>query len=80
MTFWSLRTDTLEEYKMIATRQGVENIIIRKRPTFAAKVYLTTANPLFRAFKRTYFFRLNDGLFLKQEYADGRVRELVKEE
>jgi len=80
ITFWSLRNDTLEEYKMIAKREGVENIIISGKPTTAAKVYLTTANPLFRIFKRTYYFRLNDGLFLKQEYADGRVRELVKEE
>jgi len=80
ITFWAMRHDDLNAYKMIVTREGREKITVNGQSIEAIKVTFTTENPLFHIFKRTYYFRPTDGLFLKQEYADGRVRELVKEE
>ena len=78
--FWALRNDELSVFKMLAQHAGRETLRINGQPTEAIKVYWTTDNPLFRLFKRTYYFRASDGIFLKQEYPDGRVRELIKEE
>ena len=80
LLFWAMRNDTLEVYKMIATPQGEEKIIVNGKMVNAKKVYWSPVNPLFRIFQRTYYYRASDGIFLKQEYPDGRVRELVGEE
>ena len=78
--FWAMRQDTLEIYKMTASYQGEETIRVNGKDIKAWKIYWSAANPLFRIFKRTYYYRQPDGMFLKQEYPDGRIRELIKEE
>lgn len=80
LTFWALRNDTLEVFKMLAIHQGEKTISVNGKMVNAKKITWSPANPLFRIFKRTYYYRASDGIFLKQEYPDGRVRELVGEE
>jgi len=78
--FWALRPDTLDAYEMIAVNRGPRTIDLEGRPTLATAIDWYPANPLLRAFRRTYYYRADDGLFVKQEYSDGRVRELTRSE
>jgi len=78
VAFWALRTDTFKLYKMIAVKTGRKTIQLGGKDANALEIYMTTDNPLFRLFKRYYYFRPSDGMFLKQEYDDGRVRELAE--
>ncbi|HLF18753.1 MAG TPA: hypothetical protein VI749_07675 [Candidatus Omnitrophota bacterium] len=80
LVFWALRNDELTVFKMLAQHKGTETISVNGVPVEAVKVYWSTVNPLFRIFKRTYYYRASDGIFLKQEYPDGKIRELVQEE
>jgi uncharacterized protein YdeI (BOF family) len=78
--FWVLRRDSLDVYEMTAVNKGTTTIQLHGVPTRVVAIHWYPSNPLLRMFKRTYYYRLNDGLFVKQEYPDGRVRELVEED
>ena len=78
--FWAMRQDTLEVYKMIASYRGEDTIKVGGKDMKVWKIYWSPANPLFRIFKRTYYYRQSDGMFVKQEYPDGVIREMIKEE
>jgi len=78
--FWALRPDTLDAYEMIAVNRGGTAIDLHGEPTAVTAIEWYPANPLLRMFRRTYYYRQSDGLFVKQEYSDGRVRELTDQE
>jgi hypothetical protein len=65
--FWLLRPDTLKAYKLTATRQGVETLALPSGPTPAVKVVLRAGGILAPFWSSTYWFRADDGLFLRFE-------------
>jgi len=65
--FWLLRPDTLKAYKLTATRQGVETLALPSGPTPAVKVVLRAGGLLAPFWSSTYWFRADDGLFLRFE-------------
>jgi len=77
--FWGLRQDNLTAFKMIAKRQGEEVIRVDGKPVEAIKVYWTVDGLGSMFFKRTYWFRKSDGLYIKQLTSDGGIRELISE-
>jgi hypothetical protein len=75
-----LRPDTLKAYKLTATRQGLENLALPSGPTPAVKVVLRAGGLLAPFWSSTYWFRADDGLFLRFEGpgdAFGRTRLTV---
>jgi len=77
--FWGMRNDALTVHLLKAVNQGREKISIGEKEIDAVKVYWTTDDVRSVFFKRTYWFRESDGLYLKQEYAKDKVRELISE-
>lgn len=77
--FWGMRNDQLTVFLMKARNKGVKNIKVNGRDEKAIKVYwaLSRLSQLF--FKRNYWFRESDGLYIKQETSGGKLRELIDE-
>jgi len=78
--FWSLRNDKLEKYKMKAIKKGTERIKLRGREFEVVKVYWAATGIGEKFFKRTYYFRKDDALFLTQEESNGWSMDLVIEQ
>ncbi len=79
LKFWALRNDDVTEYLMVAYNKGLEMVNVNGYRVEAVKVYWTL--PDFRSafFKRTYWFRKSDNLYIRQKASKGQIRELVKE-
>ncbi len=65
--FWTLRTDTLKAYKLKARKIGVERLTIEGKSVEAVKVELRISGWLAPFWNSFYWFRAEDGLFLKFE-------------
>ncbi|HQP10208.1 MAG TPA: hypothetical protein PKV41_02350 [Candidatus Omnitrophota bacterium] len=78
--FWGFQNRELKVYPMKATNEGPETISVGGRDVEAIKVHWTVDDFRSAFFKRTYWFRQADGLYLKQKSSDGTFRELVSEE
>ncbi len=78
--FWGFQNRELKVYPMRVTNEGLEVISIGKRSVEAVKIYWTVDDFRSAFFKRTYWFRPSDGLYLKQKTEGGKFRELVSEE
>lgn len=65
--YWLLRPDTLNAYKLTATRQGVETLALPSGPTRAVKVVVRAGGLLAPFWSSNYWFRADDGLFLRFE-------------
>ena len=79
-TFWGFQHDELKVYPMKATNKGVEVISVGGEDVEAIKVYWTVNDFRSIFFKRAYWFRKSDGLYIKQEVGIGKFRELVSEQ
>ena len=79
-TFWGFRHDELKVYPMKAINEGVEVILVGGEDVEAIKVYWTVNDFRSTFFKRTYWFRKSDGMYVKQKVSGGRFRELVREQ
>jgi hypothetical protein len=78
--FWGFQNRELKIYPMKATRAGHEVISVDGKDVEAVKVYWTVDDFRSAFFKRTYWFRASDGLYVKQKTGDGKFRELIGEE
>jgi len=78
--FWGFQNRELKTYPMKAIRKGIEQITVHGEKVEAVKVYWTVDGFGSAFFKRVYWFRPSDGLYLKQKSDGGRYRELVSEE
>lgn len=77
--FWGLRSDNLSLNKMVAINQGEETVSINGQDIPAVKVEWTVAGFGSAFFKRYYWFRKSDGLYIRQEVDGGYIRELFDE-
>lgn len=69
--FWTIRPDTLKAYKLVAKRKGVQDIQVNGSSETAVMVELHLTDILSAFWKSAYWFRQNDGLFLKFEGPSG---------
>lgn len=77
--FWGFQNRELKAYPMKARHEGLEVISVGGKPVEAIKVYWTVDDFRSIFFKRTYWFRKSDGLYIKQKSGKGDFRELVSE-
>ncbi|MGE0268701.1 MAG: hypothetical protein AB7S78_09650 [Candidatus Omnitrophota bacterium] len=77
MEFWMLRKDQLKEYLMQAHKEGVETININGKDVEAVKIDYSAAGKWSKYYKRIYYYRKSDGLFIRRKSPDGDVTELV---
>jgi len=78
--FWGFRQDELKAYPMKAINKGEEVISVDGDNVEAIKVYWTVNDFRSTFFKRVYWFRKSDGMYVKQEVSGGKFRELVSEQ
>lgn len=78
--FWGFRHDELKVYPMKAINKGEEVISVGGEDVEAIKVYWTVNDFRSTFFKRVYWFRKSDGMYIKQMVGDGKFRELVSEQ
>ncbi len=76
--FWMLRKDELTKYLMQAKKKAVETIIVNGKEVEAIKVYYSATGAGEKFYKRTYYFRKSDGLFLKKK-APKKAKSLTAE-
>ncbi|MBN1869542.1 MAG: hypothetical protein JW847_03080 [Candidatus Omnitrophica bacterium] len=79
-TFWGFQNRELKVYPMRATNGGPDMVSVNDRSVEAVKVYWTVDDFRSAFFKRTYWFRKSDGIFVKQKSEGGTFREMVSEE
>ena len=77
--FWFLRHDKLKVIKMAAKNQGIEIIKYRAADVETTKVYWAPKGIGAMFFKRIYWFRNSDNLYIRQTTSKDRMRELVEE-
>jgi len=77
--FFGLRKSTLAKYVMEAKKTGEETITINGRPVDIIKVFLSPKGLYKKFYRRTYYFRKSDGLFVKKKPTKGRSTELIFE-
>lgn len=70
-TFWMIRPDKLRPQKFQAVREGEENISTPAGCFRAVRVRISPAGLLACVWRGYYWFRLEDGLFLRYEGAHG---------
>lgn len=68
--FWMLRKDSLSKYLMQAKHEGEENIIINGEEVPAIKIYYSATGKGERFYKRIYYFRKSDGIFIMKKNSD----------
>lgn len=78
--FWGFQNKELKAYPMKAINEGLEWISVSGEDIEAVKVYWTVDDFRSAFFRRTYWFRPSDGLYLKQKTDAGKFRELISEE
>jgi hypothetical protein len=78
--FWGFQNRELKVYPMKAFNKGLDVISVNGEDVEAIKVYWTVDDFRSAFFKRIYWFRASDGLYLKQTTDGGKFRELVTEE
>lgn len=78
--FWGFQNRELKVYPMKAVREGPERIVVAGQEVEAIQIYWTVDDFRSAFFKRTYWFRASDGLYIKQRSKGGTFREMVSEE
>lgn len=79
MTFWAMRHDNLDAYKMKAIKKGKETIKVNGRDVEAVRIEWSAVNGFSKYFTRTYWFRCSDGNYVKQKVSGSKVRGLMNE-
>lgn len=77
MEFWMLRKDQLKDYLMQAHKEGVETINVNGKDVEAVKIDYSAAGKWSKYYKRIYYYRKSDGLFIRRKSPEGDVTELV---
>lgn len=65
--FWTLRSNTLEPYKLQAVKKGIETISVKGEPVSAVRVELRLIGWKRPFWKSDYWYRPDDGLLLRFE-------------
>jgi hypothetical protein len=69
--FWAIRPDSLEVVKLLATRQDVESVATDAGSFSGRRVRISLGGLLSTFWKAHYWFRLDDGLFIRYEGVRG---------
>lgn len=78
--FWTLRSDTLQLYQMVAQNKGIDTVSINGTTTRAYRIdWGPDLGMLSKYFNRIYWFRESDLIFVKQTGSNKYVRELIPE-
>lgn len=75
--FWMLRKDKLTKYLMEATKKGETTIEVDGQEVEAIKIRYAATGKGAKYYKRTYFYRKSDGMFIKRKALDGAITELL---
>ncbi|MCA9393910.1 MAG: hypothetical protein KC900_06875 [Candidatus Omnitrophica bacterium] len=75
--FWTLRKDKLTPYLMEAQRDGTKRMKIMGEEIEAVEVKYNPTGKFARYYRRTYFYRPSDGLFVYRKSPTGSVTRLV---
>lgn len=78
-TFWAMRHDNMDVYKMKAVNKGIEIINVNGKKVEAVRVEWSALSGLSKYFNRTYWFRRSDNVYVKQKVIGSKVRALVNE-
>ena len=78
--FWGFQNKELKVYPMKATNEGLDMISVNGENVEAIRVHWAVDDFRSAFFRRIYWFRETDGLYLKQKTDGGKFRELVSEE
>jgi hypothetical protein len=65
LEFWILRTDTLQVYKIRASKLSSDHLACNNRTIKAQKIKLSLTGMLSFIGESYYWFRANDGVFMK---------------
>ena len=77
--FWAIRHDTLGEFKMVAVKKGRKVIDLPGKKVEAETVFWFAKIDIAKLFKRTYWFRVSDGVFVKENVSGDEIRLLTGE-
>jgi len=77
--FFSLRPDNLEPYEFVARKEGLETIAVAGIPERAVKVRVALKGLLAKWFSSYSWYRVADGILLRQEYRDQRGKPVKME-
>lgn len=75
--FWTLRKDELTPYLMIAKKNGTKTLRINGEELEAVKVKYSPAGKFAKYYRRTYFYRPSDGLFVQRKSPTGSITRFV---
>ena len=71
VVFWTIRPDNLDIVKLQARRNGEEQISTGAGPLLAYKIHISLDGILSHFWKASYWFRKDDGLFIRYEGVNG---------
>lgn len=75
--FWTLRKDKLTPYKMEAKRDGTKTMKIMGEEVETVEVDYNPTGKFARYYRRTYYYRASDGLFVYRKSPTGSITRLV---
>ncbi len=75
--FWTLRKDELTPYLMTAKKDGTKVMKILGKDTETVVVKYSPAGKFAKYYRRTYYYRASDGLFVYRKSPMGSVTRLV---
>ena len=78
--FWTIRRDKLTKYLMRAEKDAEETLTINAKDIKAIKVYYTATGIGSHFYKRYYYFRKDDGIFIKKVDPSGDAETAVLQE
>lgn len=78
-TFWAMRHDNMDVFKMKAVNKGIEIINVNGKKVEAVRVDWSAFSGFSKYFNRTYWFRRSDNVYVKQKVIGSKVRALVNE-
>lgn len=75
--FWTLRKDELTPYMMVAKKDGTKMLKINGQAIEAVVVKYSPTGKFAKYYRRTYYYRPSDGLFVQRKSPMGSVTRLV---
>ena len=74
--FWTLRVSNLKVYKLKATKVGRQRLKMAGKPTETIKIEMRLTGFRSYLWKSDYWFRANDGLFIRFEGQTGPTKKI----
>jgi len=76
ITFWSIRMDTGKPVVLKAQKTGTDSLTLENDPVPAVKIDVRLDGPLSMFWRGSYWYRLQDGLFLKHQSKLGPAQSM----